>query len=153
MQPVFNLTAGVFARLNMQDFSENEPSRKHKYLWKYVVIPVAAGGLLILAAIVAPLILDMVFPSTITVANESGMALRNVEIFGQGGSLQPADLPSGQARSARFHLAGTSDMGLRFTSPDGESHERWFFVAGILPREIDVRIGSDLKIRRQEGRP
>lgn len=137
----------------MQDFPDSRASRTLRHLWKYVKITVAAGALLMLVAIAAPLILDMVFPSTITVTNESGTDLRNVEIFGQGGSLQPADLSSGQARGGRFHLAGTSDMGLRFTSPDGESHERWFFVAGILPREIDIRIGSDLKVRRQEGRP
>lgn len=121
-----------------------------KAMWKYFVLPVLIG-IFILGVILFTGIGELAFPARITIYNDTGAELRNVQIFGQAGSSTQTDLAPGKSTSEKYHLAGVSDMGVRFTPPDGQPVEEWFFVAGVgLSREIEISIGPTLKIIRQE---
>ena len=121
-----------------------------KAIWKFAILPALIGSF-VFGIVLITGIGELVFPSSITIRNGTGVELRNVEIFGEAGSSTPVDLAPGETASGKFHLAGVSQKGVRFTPPDGQAVEEWYMIADIgLSREIEVTINPNLKITKQE---
>ena len=56
---------------------------------------------------------------------DSTVGLNDVEIIGEAGSSTPVDLAPGETTSGKYHLAGVSQKGGRFTPPDGQPVEEY----------------------------
>jgi hypothetical protein len=121
-----------------------------KAIWKFAIFP-ALIGIFAFGIVLITGIGELVFPASITIRNNTGVDLRNVQIIGEAGSSTPTDLAPGQTTSGKFRLAGASQKGVCFTPPDGQAVEEWYLVSGIgLSREIEVTINPNLKITKQE---
>lgn len=116
---------------------------------KRIMFWILVWTVLLLLVIATPALVQIVYPSEISVWNNSDIHLRDVEIFGEVGNKKWPSLAPGQAMAGEFNLAGTSVMGLKFLAPDGQIIEHWFAAADVFPQVIKLTIDPKLKVLKE----